>query len=261
MSYLNLLESNELAYVRRIEETLCHHEEVIVVSLIGSLAKGHYSADSDIDILVLVRDQNFDLNEYRRYACEVGFDSELKDDAYDCSFNGRNISLLFKEYDLFLNYVNSILNGGKIEIEFRPWAYGGLIHDVILFDIRNEIILTDKLGKLGEISNDLKRTYPSKLKEMMLRYTRSFILGRLKALDRFGNNPLVSEIIKGELMINFARYCYAVHGHFNPGLKHIFSEGNIDFLRREMPELLRMAEYRGRETTALAEYIKEYLNE
>lgn len=258
MNYLELLEDNERTFLWKIRDGLSSHDEVQAMSIIGSLAKGHYSESSDIDILVLVKCKDFSLEKCKVYSDELGFHAELKDDAYDFVYNNRNFSLLFKDCDIFLDDIQDIMDGGQLEIVFKPWAYGGMLTDVLLLDVRNEIIVFDEDGRLKDYSESLKRKYPQKLANALLDYNRDFIRSRIKALKRFSGNPLVSEIIKEELMVSFVRYTYASKGAFNPGLKHIFGKDNLPFLEKNMPELLSMVAVKD-EVEKMAELIIGYL--
>lgn len=258
MNYLELLNEDERTFLDKIRDGLVAHDEVQAMSVIGSLAKGHYSENSDIDILVLVKHDDFSLEGCKAYSDALGFNAELKDDAYDFVYNKRNFSLLFKDCDTFLDNIQDIMNGGQLEIVFKPWAYGGMITDVLLLDVRNEIIVFDKDGRLKNYSESLKQGYPKKLADSLIEYNRNFIKSRLNALNRFVTNPLMSEIIKSELMISFVRYIYASKGNFNPGLKHIFGCDNLSFLEENMPELLSMSEAKD-DIKKLAELISKHM--
>ena len=259
MNYLDLLQETERKFVEKIKNGLMEHNEISSIAIVGSLAKGHYTEKSDIDILVLVQRDDFSLETCKSYSDELGFNAELKDDAYDFVFNGRNISLLFKDSEKFLENIKDIIDGKQLEMIFKPWAYGGMITDVLLLDVRNEIILADRDGRLKAYSERLKNGYPESLASAIMDYNTDFIKTRLKALNRFYDNPLMSEIIKSELMVSFTRYVYGKKNAFNPGLKHIFGKDNIEFLKKEMPELVEMMRCRD-DIKELSDFINKCIN-
>lgn len=241
---LSLLKKDELEHIDRMVGILRSFKEVKCISIVGSLAKGLYSEGSDIDILVLVEMSDFSFEKCRRFVDSIIEGIELKDDAYDIVINGRNYSLLFKDSNSFIASIRAILEGKKLDIVFKPWAFGGMIEDVLLLDIRNQIILEDTSGEMVALTQMLSIGYPPILASLIMEYCEEYLRKRGKAIDRFCNNELMSDILKTELMIGFSRYMYAKKRAFNPGLKHIYSEDNTEFLRSNLPELIEVIQYK-----------------
>lgn len=240
MNYIDLLTFKEQNFIERIVAEHSKYEEIQTVAVIGSLAKGYYSKISDIDILILVENQEFRFEECIKYIENLGIDAKMQDDAFDIKFENRNISLLYKSSETFLEYIGGVIEGQYIEMVYKTWAYGGVISDVILIDMRNAIVLFDKKGRLKEYSELLRKGYPEILSKKIVDYNRELIEKRLSAIVKYQSNILIHRIIVDELFVSFIRYVYAVKKEFNPGLKHIFSENNRDFLEVHMPELIEV---------------------
>lgn len=260
MNYINLLTSKEQNFIERIVTEHSKYEEIQTVAVIGSLAKGYYSEISDIDILILVEDQEFKFEECIKYIENLGVDVKMQDDAFDIKFENRNISLLYKSSETFLEYIGNVIEGQCIELVYKTWAYGGVISDVILIDMRNAIVLFDKKGKLKEYSELLRKGYPEILSKKIVDYSRDLIKKRLGAIVKYENNILIYRIIVDELFVSFIRYVYAAKKEFNPGLKHIFSKNNIDFLETHMRELIEVKNVLP-DVQGFCEYISKYIEQ
>ncbi len=104
---------------------------------------------------------------------------------YDIKFENRNISLLYEDSKKFLDYIGDVIDGKYLDMVYKTWAYGGVISDVILIDMRNAIVLFDKTERLRGYSRLLKKGYPEELSQKIKNYSRNFIEKRIAALNKY----------------------------------------------------------------------------
>lgn len=234
---VHLLNKDERTLVERISTFHEKDGRFSAACLVGSLAKGYFSQTSDIDLMILSDVENFELELFAPILNEMRLDATLKDDAYDFCIGERNVSILYKCYKEFIETIRMIIAGDKVDMHYKEWAYVGVIDDVLLLDVSSAIVLFDKAGTFAELAETLKVQYPITLKKAIIRSSERIIAAKTKGLVRFKSNPFISSVAANELVTAYVRYVYAKHELYNPGLKHVFSDSNIDFLEKDIPEL------------------------
>ena len=90
-------------------------EQIKEAYLYGSYARGDYSKESDVDILVTVTLDRTELSKYRNALASVSSDLSLK--------HNVTVSLTVKPYDEFMLYSNTLpfyMNVIKEGVQYNP---------------------------------------------------------------------------------------------------------------------------------------------
>ncbi len=187
-------------------------------------------------------DAQFSLESFSSIVAELELDAVLKDDAYDFVIGRRHASILYKSYSGFIEKISDIIKGNNIDLYYKEWAYVGVIDDVLLLDISNAIIFYDLHEELSKTADHLNKQYPPKLKQAIISSTEVIIRAKIKGIVRFQKNLFISSVAVNELLVAFIRRMYAIYEIYNPGLKHVFSKNNLEFLHYNIPELYKIYE-------------------
>jgi len=200
-------------------------------SIIGSVAKNCFTNKfSDLDILLLVEDDFKDdlfLLDLKSY----GFDFTPIDDIYVCTINNQDVSICFKHYHEFTNYLEDLINGKYYDIIKKPWVIGGKIEEVVLTDIKFSIILFDKEKKLVKIKNGLNENYPLKLHNCFIILSDEILQKACMVLKYIEKNKSPIEIFTGyyEILVDLSRYIGFKTQKYHYGYKHFLMQKDFYF--------------------------------
>lgn len=202
-------------------DRLCELEDILVIAVIGSYAKGINTPQSDVDLLLIVSD-SFKINNLRIILQRTYDNITLynSDDVYQIVVQKTTISFAVRSID-FIGYLRRLVNGHIPPIEIKPWVIGGNIPEVLISDIQSSVILLDREGEFNQLSMQLQNGYPDSMKRIMIPLLSKEIKQKASLMLRT-ENPVLKVIGFNEVLVQYIRIVALHHNIMNFGIKHYF---------------------------------------
>jgi len=145
------------------------------------------------------------------------------DDSLHLLVNGIEFGLVYFLKDQFYRYVDNLIEGKFLDIETKPWVIGGKIPEVLLTDIVFADIKFDKENRFINLQNILKKTYPIKLKNNLIRYLEDELISKIKIVERLLTNAdyLRFDLGISEIYLICIRLMFAQNNLYLPPIKHL----------------------------------------
>lgn len=214
--------------------------EIYSCSIIGSLAKGMYVyGSSDIDLLILTN-TNIKMRKVLKKIEDKLVSPVFSDDIYIVTHNKTSISLAFREEKNYMEYIDKILNGEFMNCLIKDWSIGGVIEEVMLYDISSSIRCFDKSKciskKSQEISSKSILFFEEAKKKLHIQFQNKSTL----ALDQYEKgNKFLFMFAFFELISVFSRLFCVSKNEFHPSLKHLVSKSNYN----EFQKIIQMEKF------------------
>jgi len=167
------------------------------------------------------------------------------DDSLRLFINGIEFGLVYFLKDQFYRYVDNLVEGRSLDIETKPWVIGGKIPEVLLTDIVFADIKFDKENKFIKLQKELKKNYPQKLKNSLIRNLRDELNSKIKIVERslMNGDYLRFDLGISEIALICIRLMYAQNNSYLPPIKHL-TDGLFDIptaCKRNLNEILLSA--------------------
>ena len=219
------LSENDKNLIGRVLNTVKKMQVVEALVVIGSVVKDLYvQGKSGIDLLLLKKVSVSDLDIIRELS-QKNMIFEKYDDIY--MLKDTLLSIHIQSYDNYIEYLTSILDLSKTEIEVKEWTIGGVCSDVILDDISKGIIFCDKRKKLAKLANKTGTHYyfDNEFKDILIKQlNKKLDLTRNEYEER---NYLLFQVGFFECIEIVERiYCHEKRS-YNKGFKHVAKESEF----------------------------------
>lgn len=207
-----------------IAEVMIKIEEIQFLAITGSLAKGMYKDNlSDVDLLVLYNN-NFDLKNTIQKLFGYGINLIASDDIFNIEIHGvmTRINICFKNKELFIKHITEVVNLNFFDTVNKDWAIGGVIEEVILYDLSCAIVLFDKeKNTLKKLNRNYGFNFKI-LKDNLLIQLNN----KLKLIKSYAEDGAVTLALFGimESITVLSRIYCAEKNIYHPGLKHMLLE-------------------------------------
>lgn len=207
--------------VQRALMALVSHCRPEAVLLVGSAAETDV-VPHDIDLLVLSGSGTVSTEALSSVKDDLlANDCICSDDTHRFLSNGvPDISVAFMATDSVVRELATFSAGENVAGERRYWAPGCRLPEAFAGDVLASKILYGEGCVLSQMKR-LLMPYPEAARKALLEYCEHEISAKLELLEAFPDNELNSAVVRGDLIIAFARAAYAVSGEYLRGLKRI----------------------------------------